>query len=125
MDGEGIFSWIFLAISLFFILFRGGKKAPPPKRQPPTFSKSSQRETAKPLQIQKNPPSSQTLASSQERKKVQENPYAVKKARKPLSLLSKNWKKNTDFKKAFLLSEVLKRPDEKGSFFHDDRGPYS
>lgn len=95
--------FIFLAILLFFLLSSSGKKKKqqekrePLSRLPPLKTSTSFKE--KPLS-----PSFRTPKEAPN--------YQVHKVKDPI-LLQKGWKKKKSLKQAFILSEVLRRVDER------------
>jgi hypothetical protein len=93
--------WVWLILFAFFFLFSGKKKKEEQRKEPPVF---------KPKEAIKKRVSIETPV-----KKESKTPalFDLPKKKKTDALLSKNWKTKSSLKRAFILSEVLRRIDER------------
>ena len=105
-QGSSVPFFIFLAVFLFFLLTNRGKKNKQPQKRPPAV----RRPVPPKVPIVKNSP-------------IQRNSYVAKRdtsyeveKKKEIPLLQKTWKSKNSLKQAFILSEIVKRVDERDPF---------
>lgn len=106
MSGDSLGSFLLPLLFLLFFFFAGRKKKP---KEPPPFPSIPKERPLTNLRkvdalprIEKPVPTLKRTTSYEVEKKQRRNP-----------ILSKEWKSKNSLQKAFVLSEVLKRIDEK------------